>query len=311
MRQLGTLPTETEAQQFADYMFTQDIRVNVDADGDSWAIWVYDEDKIPAAKAELEAFRENPSAEKYAAAGSQAATLREKEIKQHRAAKKRVVRATDHWSRPFIERCPLTVTLIALSVAAVMVTTYPNDLWNFGGRIEPWRTRLSLAPIREADRPGYALIPRNTFEAVFQGEIWRLITPIFLHGGPFHLLFNMMWLKDLGGVVETRRGRWKYLALVLVIAAISNAAQGIASGPNFLGMSGVVFGLFGYVWMQARYVPESGFFMPPNLVMLMIFFMFVCYTGVIGPIANTAHTVGLLVGMIAGYSPKLWRDMTR
>ena len=45
--------------------------------------------------------------------------------------------------------------------------------------------------------------------------------------------------------------------------------------------------------------------------MLMLIWMFVCYAGLFGPIANAAHTVGLLVGMIAGYSPKLWKDLTR
>jgi GlpG protein len=70
---------------------------------------------------------------------------------------------------------------------------------------------------------------------------------MFLHFSPLHLLFNMMWLKDLGGVIEVRRGRWRYLGLVLLIAGISNLAQGIVSGPFFGGMSGVVFGLFGYI----------------------------------------------------------------
>jgi GlpG protein len=121
----------------------------------------------------------------------------------------------------------------------------------------------------------------------------------------------MMWLRDLGGVIEARRGRWRYLALVLLIAGISNAAQGIMKGPNFGGMSGVVFGLFGYVWMQSRYVPTSGFFMPQNIVILMLIWMAVCYSGIVGPIANTAHTVGLLTGMIIGYAPKLWRDLSR
>jgi GlpG protein len=66
--------------------------------------------------------------------------------------------------------------------------------------------------------------------------------------------------------------------------------------------------------MQSRYVPNSGFFMPPNIVMLMLVWMAICYSGALESIvnvANTAHTAGLVVGMVAGYAPKLWRDLTR
>jgi GlpG protein len=311
MRQIGTLPSETEARAFADYMLTQSIRTNVEQDGEVWAVWILEEDQVPQAKEELDAFRETPSAEKYALAKSKADTLREKEIKKSREVKKKVVRASETWSQSFMQRAPVTITLIVMSVAAVIVTTNPDKPFSFGSRIEPGRTWLSLAPIRESEREGFMSIPTNTFEAIFRGQVWRLFTPMFLHFGPLHLLFNMMWLRDLGSVIEARRGRWKYLLLVLLIAGISNAAQGIASGPSFGGMSGVVFGLFGYIWMQSRYVPSSGFHMPSNLVMLMLLYMGICYAGVIGGIANTAHTVGLIVGMIAGYAPKFWQDMSR
>jgi GlpG protein len=311
MRQIGTLPSETEARKFVDYALTQDIRMNVEAEGDLWAIWVFDEDQIPKAKEELESFRQNPGSEKYNKAKAEADALRQREIKKHREAKKKVVKANQAWSQSFLQRSPVTITLIVMSVAAVMITTNPDKPLDFGSRVEPGRTWLSLAPIRESEQAGYLTFPRHTFGAIFQGEVWRLFTPMFLHFGLLHLLFNMMWLRDLGGVIEARRGRWRYLALVLLIAGISNAAQGIMKGPNFGGMSGVVFGLFGYVWMQSRYVPTSGFFMPQNIVILMLIWMAVCYSGIVGPIANTAHTVGLLTGMIIGYAPKLWRDLSR
>ncbi len=312
MRQIGTLPSETEARTFADYVLTQSIRTNVEQDGEVWAVWVLEEDQVPSAKEELEAFRENPGAEKYAEAKSKADALREKEIKKSREVKKKVVRANETWNQSFMQRTPVTITLIVMSIAAVMVTTNPDKPFSFGSRIEPGLTWLALAPIRESEREGYMIVPTNTFEAIFQGEVWRLFTPMFLHFHFFHLLFNMMWLKDLGSVVEARRGRWKYLALVLLIAGLSNAAQGIMSGPNFGGMSGVVFGLFGYVWMQSRFVPSSGFYMPPNVVMMMLLWMFICYFGLFNMrIANTAHTVGLVVGMTLGYAPKLWDDMKR
>jgi GlpG protein len=311
MRQIGTLPTETQARKFTDYILTQAIRAKVEADGDAWAVWVFDEDRIPKAKAELESFRENPDAGKYAQAQSAAEALREREIKQHREAKKKIVRASDTWNQSYLQRCPVTIMLIVMSVVAVMATTNPDKPFDFGHRAEPGLTWLSLAPLYQGDEPGSVRWSGKTFEAIFHGEVWRLFTPMFLHFGPLHLLFNMMWLRDLGGVIEVRRGRWKYLTLVLGIAGISNLAQGIMSGPYFGGMSGVVFGLFGYIWMQSRYAPNSGFYMPPNIVMLMLIWMAICYSGVVGGIANTAHTAGLIVGMVTGYAPKLWHDLSR
>jgi GlpG protein len=75
-------------------------------------------------------------------------------------------------------------------------------------------------------------------------------------------------------------------------------------------MSGVVYGLFGYVWMKSWYERESGFYMPQNTVFWMLGWFVLCLTGLIGPIGNVAHGVGLLVGVVLGR----WRSalgMTR
>ena len=86
-----------------------------------------------------------------------------------------------------------------------------------------------------------------------QGEIWRPVTPIFMHFGIIHILFNMMWLKELGTMIEFKNGSLKMLLMVLIIAVVSNVGQDYYKGPYFGGMSGVVYGLFGYIWMKSRY----------------------------------------------------------
>jgi GlpG protein len=62
-------------------------------------------------------------------------------------------------------------------------------------------------------------------------------------------------------------------------------------------MSGVVYALFGYIWMKSYYEPEQGLFMHPNNVNLMLLWLVLCMTGVVGQIANAAHFVGLMVGV--------------
>ena len=126
-----------------------------------------------------------------------------------------------------------------------------------------------------------------------------------------HLLFNMYWTFILGRMIETRRGTLKIGLMVLVIAVASNIGQFLAVSPSFGGMSGVVFGLFGYVWMKTRFEPELGMFLSQLTIMIMIAFFFICMTGIVGNIANWAHGVGLVVGVLLGYAPIYWRNMQR
>lgn len=144
------------------------------------------------------------------------------------------------------------------------------------------------------------------FSEILNGQLWRIITPIFLHFGFIHLLFNMMWLKDLGKIVEFFFGEKKFLYFVLIVGAFSNLGQYLTRGPKFGGMSGVVYGLLGLIWVSKKVNAAPMLSLPKNDMYLMVGWFFLCMTGVFGPIANTAHGVGLGMGMILGtmLSPK-------
>ena len=92
---------------------------------------------------------------------------------------------------------------------------------------------------------------------------------------------------------------------VLVIAVLSNLAQYYISGPYFCGISGVVYGLFGYIWMKGKFDPASGFYLHPQTVMMMLIFFVLCLTQLIPGIANTVHGVGLAVGVAWGFLASL------
>jgi GlpG protein len=93
------------------------------------------------------------------------------------------------------------------------------------------------------------------------------------------------------------------LFVVLITALVSDLSQYAWDGPNFVGMSGVVLGLFGYVWMKSEFDPSAGFRITQSSVIYMLFFVAICFTGRLGPIANAAHVGGLLTGMVIGYAP--------
>jgi GlpG protein len=149
--------------------------------------------------------------------------------------------------------------------------------------------------------PGRHLPPTSWLSKVQQGEVWRLLTPIFLHTGVMHLVFNMLALRFLGIMIEARRGVLLYLLLVLVSAVLSNLGQFMMGGPQFGGMSGVIFAMFGYVWICGKLDLTCGLVLSETVVTMVLLWFFLCLFGVIPGVANTAHAVGLAVGAFWGY----------
>jgi membrane associated rhomboid family serine protease len=180
-----------------------------------------------------------------------------------------------------IPRPVLTITLIVLSVAATLASSLDRD--------------GALAPLLIAS-PGSAF-----FSDIAHGQAWRLVTPIFLHFGILHIVFNMMWLWDLGRAIEVLRGA-AFLALFVAVSGVaSNVAQYVVTqSPYFGGMSGVVYALLGYVWMQGRFNPAFGVALHKSTVIMMIGWFVLCWTGLLGPIANWAHAAGLAIGVAWG-----------
>ena len=298
MRKIGTLPSEQQAKLFEDFLLTEEIGANIDTSGDEWSIWILDEDQVEQAKQELAAFTEDPGAEKYQAATRQAEAIRDERIAQARAAVKRQVKVRDTWNQPFTSRCPVTSLLIGVSVV-VFLLMQTND-YNI-----PIRQALSICSFEVS---GDMVRYDTRLLDIQKGELWRLVSPIFLHFGPLHILFNCIMTYQLGGAIEINRGSLKLAAMVILIAVPSNLAQYWFSGPMFGGLSGVVYGLFGYMWMKSLYDPQSSFFIPPNMVIILIGWFFLCIAGVVGNVANYAHGFGLGTGIVIGLVSTWWRE---
>jgi GlpG protein len=133
---------------------------------------------------------------------------------------------------------------------------------------------------------------------ISRGQIWRLLTPIFLHLSFMHILFNMLWFKDLGYLIEHRFGQKDLITLVIISGIVSNLLQYFVSGPSFGGMSGVLYAMLGFVWVYKKLYNEFDYALPARDIKIMIGWLFLCMTGFLGPIANTAHAGGLFVGML-------------
>jgi rhomboid protease GlpG len=138
------------------------------------------------------------------------------------------------------------------------------------------------------------------------GELWRTITPIFLHFGLMHLAFNMVLLWVFGRQLELHEGRLTLLLLMLVFAVIPNLGQYLAAGINFGGMSGVVYAVLGYCWLLNRLSPQPVYAFPPALMGLMVVWLLIGFSDLLTwvgfpAMANIAHLGGLLSGLAAAW----------
>lgn len=294
MRQAGTIQDAKQARLFADYLLSQGITCQVDPSNEGFTIWIHDDAQLQRSRLELSEFLLDPTADVYREAQAEADAIHRKRGKTQSQASK-VVDLRQRW-RPWNEGLfPITWVLIALSVGLSLATEFGHSPW-----ANQWLyiTRWVVPPDGE-------ILPE-----IREGQIWRLVTPAFLQvGGWMHMIFNMWWLYMAGALIETRRGTWAMLGIALATAVISNLAQFMWAGPVFGGMSGVGFGLFGYIWMKSRFDPAAGIYCPPDLVVQFLIWLVICMTGAIGQIANTAHVGGMVVGMVIAYVPVLWRKL--
>jgi GlpG protein len=296
MRMIGHLADEKAARTFADYLYVQKIESHLDYEKpDGWGIWVNDEDRVEEATRLLTAFRANPADPIYRAEAKSAAELRAEAGKGEETYRK-TVRDRRQLFRPLTAYGfgPLTLGLIAISVLVAIYSKLGED-----------PQAIMRLFISDYAVTGNFIEWNKNLPEIHQGQLWRLVTPIFIHFGILHLLFDMWWLRDLGSMIEARQSSWLLAVLVLVIAVFSNLAQFYYGGPAFGGMSGVVYGLLGYIWMRGKFDPGSGLYVHPSTVTMMIIWFFACFTPLIPHIANATHAVGLALGLAWGYLSSL------
>lgn len=277
MRVIGHLDSEAVAVRFGDFLYVNGIRNEVEHEREgAWAIWVYEEEEMERARQLLAYFLKEPGSTQFLEASERAREQREAEEDQGEAAARRYHTREEIFAAEQPYRAGrLTLGLIGVSVMVAVLSGMGENRAFLSGWFMSW-------------------------PAVMNGEVWRLLTPIFIHFGPLHIIFNMLWLYDLGGIMETKLGTARFAIMVLVLGILSNLGQYFGTGANFGGMSGVVYGLLGYIWIRGKFDPGSGFFLHPTTVALMIIWFFLGVFGMMS-MANIAHGAGLGIGMAWGF----------
>ncbi|MDZ5602236.1 rhomboid family intramembrane serine protease [Pseudomonas sp. RP23018S] len=195
----------------------------------------------------------------------------------------------------------VTAGVIVLCLLVAAVTGLGDNLASVG-----WFTFLKVQV------QGEYLYFTSLAQGLAAGQWWRLVSPMLLHFGVLHLAMNSLWYWELGRRIEARQGPWVLLGLTLLFSLVSNLAQHFTSGPGvFGGLSGVLYGLLGHLWLYQRLAPSRLFELPRGVLVMMLVWLVVCLTGVVGQlgmgqIANAAHVGGLLIGCLTGLLGGAW-----
>lgn len=136
---------------------------------------------------------------------------------------------------------------------------------------------------------------------IVEGEIWRLVTPMFIHSGFPHLLFNSFSLVLFGPGLERMLGKKKFITLYLLTGMLANIATLLLKPLTYthVGSSGAIFGLFG-IYLAIILFRKDLLSRENSQMVLAILVIGVIMTFVNSNVNVTAHLFGLLSGLILG-----------
>lgn len=264
MHRLAGLNNPRQAQAFIDYMASRGIALTLAPEPEGmFAIWLKDSQYLVEAQAELNLFLANPQDRKYQAASW--------DVAESRTAK-------------FYYSSPNLLAIIksqagpfSLSVMVVAIAVY--GLWLFGFQQPVFN--VFHFPVMDGD----------------QWQLWRFFSHALIHFSTLHILFNCLWWWILGGQLERHSGSSKLVQVFLISALISGFAQFWLHGPNFGGLSGVVYALMGYIWWMGWLAPQRGLSIPKPYVIFMLAWLVLGFAQPLGmSIANMVHLFGLVSG---------------
>jgi membrane associated rhomboid family serine protease len=180
---------------------------------------------------------------------------------------------------------PATMALIGLNVVVYMITA------SQGGGI---------------NLPGGQLFSDWALQgaAVSNGDWWRLVTAMFLHGSILHLGFNMLALYWLGTIIEQSLGTPRFL-LVYFVSGLAGSAGALWFSSQFavtVGASGAIFGLIGAL-LILEYL-STGSLMGQAMVLILVN---MALTFAVPGISIGGHLGGLVGGIVATFALMRYR----
>ena len=273
MYRVKQLDTRIDLAGFSQWLTGQGVPHRITEENNQQVLWLENPQHAEPVLEALERFLAEPD-------------LRDSVDRQHRSP----VFVGGRW-QPSPKHAPLVLSAIVVAVLMVWVTAM--------GRNELAAALMIIDP-RDFDWSTLAGRIDALSSTLASGQVWRLLTPDFLHFSWTHIIFNSVMLWFLGSQIEWFDGRGRLLTLFLVTSIFSNGLQYLVSGPLFGGLSGVVYGIMGYCWLSQRKSPRFQF--PPALVTFAVAWMVIGFTPFtemlgLGRMANEAHLGGFVSGL--------------
>ena len=322
MRRIGTLTDGSLARRFCEYLVTLSIDATADSDGEEsavWSVWIRDEQDVEKAKLEFAEFEKAPEHQRFQVK-EEATRIQNDRIAEQQARIKRqreLVRSmpNDRRGGPLVgssarqQSIPVTIGIVIVSVIVSFTSNFGDPR---GSRVPGKRTleEQTFDGLSFVDRREYYQANEDPFASIRSGQVWRFVTPMFLHGDMFHLAFNMLWVFFLGSAIERLHG-----SLFMVLLTLGTQIAGmmlqvllpdadfmpepLRGSPFAIGASGAVYGLFGYLWIRPMLDPSYPVHLVPMNVVLMLVWLVACMTPLIDNVANGGHLGGLFAGILA------------
>ncbi|MCD4692809.1 MAG: rhomboid family intramembrane serine protease [Calditrichales bacterium] len=143
----------------------------------------------------------------------------------------------------------------------------------------------------------------NPYDVIYKFKIWQLVTYMFLHGGFWHVFFNMFVLWMFGSELEREWGSKEFLKYYFITGIGAGLTVILLSNAPTIGASGAVYGIM--LAYALRYPDRSiyiWFLFPVKVKYFMAFLTLVSFFSTIGPntdgIAHAAHLGGIVIGII-------------
>lgn len=266
-----------QTERFQRFLAQHGIVTELRSEPNVETVWVLDEDRLAEADEFFKAFSADPTHSRF----NSSARLPTDKIPGRPSPESQIIDARrEVFGRP--QQVLVTLGCISISVLFTLMSM-SDDYMGF----------IKLLY--------FSQYTGRSFPEIAHGQAWRLITPVFLHSGFMHLGFNMLWLWQLGGQIEALQGSRFLFVFLVFFAALCDTSQYLVSGPLFVGISGVVYALLGFVWMMSRYEAAGRYSLQPQTVTFMVIWLLACTVGIIPNVANTQHIVGFVGGTAFGY----------
>jgi GlpG protein len=142
-------------------------------------------------------------------------------------------------------------------------------------------------------------------DSIWGGSYWALVTSAFAHAELWHLAFNLYWFWKFGTYLERAIGSWRFLLFVVIAAFVSSSYQLVTSDQTGIGLSGVVYAIFGFMWISRRHFLQFNKCLDSKTIQLFFLWLVGCVVASvinIWHVGNAAHVSGLLFGVLVARS---------